>query len=263
MAKFFTVASSSSGNCYYLGSGNTGVLIDCGISCRSILSALMEKGVDPGSLSGMLITHEHIDHIRGLENFLKKYHLPVYASEKVLDFLAERDYVPPGTDLRPADENGFLAAGMMVTPFRTSHDSVGSLGFSIATAEERKITICTDTGYLTEGALEHLPKSDLVLMESNYDLMMLLNGRYPYPLKRRIEGPQGHLSNTDCASALPDLVRSGTTRIVLAHLSKENNYPDLALQTSVSELSMAGIMQEKDYTIFAAPRSCASETVLL
>ncbi|HPR40676.1 MAG TPA: hypothetical protein PKV62_06675 [Oscillospiraceae bacterium] len=151
----------------------------------------------------------------------------------------------------------------MVTPFRTSHDSVGSLGFSIATAEERKITICTDTGYLTEGALEHLPKSDLVLMESNYDLMMLLNGRYPYPLKRRIEGPQGHLSNTDCASALPDLVRSGTTRIVLAHLSKENNYPDLALQTSVSELSMAGIMQEKDYTIFAAPRSCASETVLL
>lgn len=263
MAKFFTIVSSSSGNCYYLGSGGTGILIDCGIGCRFILSSLEEKGVDPGTLSGILITHEHIDHIRGLESILKKYRLPVYASEKVLDFLAERDYVPPGTDLRPADENGFLTSGMMVSPFLTSHDSVGSLGFSIATADERKVTICTDTGYLTEGALERLPKSDLVLMESNYDLMMLLNGRYPYPLKRRIEGPKGHLSNTDCAAALPDLVRSGTTRIVLAHLSKENNYPDLALQTSVSELSMAGVIREKDYTIFVAPRSSVSETVLL
>jgi ribonuclease BN (tRNA processing enzyme) len=179
----------------------------------------------------------------------------------VLDFLAERDYVPPGTDLRPADENGFLAAGMMVTPFRTSHDSVGSLGFSIATAEERKITICTDTGYLTEGALEHLPKSDLVLMESNYDLMMLLNGRYPYPLKRRIEGPQGHLSNTDCASALPDLVRSGTTRIVLAHLSKKTTTrisPFRPPSPSFRWRHHAG----KDYTIFAAQK-LASETVLL
>ncbi|HNW04711.1 MAG TPA: MBL fold metallo-hydrolase [Oscillospiraceae bacterium] len=263
MAKFFTVASSSSGNCYYLGSGGTGILIDCGLSCRIILSALEEKGVDPQSLAGILITHEHTDHIHGLESFLKKYRLPVYASEKVLDFLAGRGCVPPETDLRPADPGGFLAAGMMVSPFRTSHDSVGSLGFSIATADERKVTVCTDTGYLTEEALEHLPKSDLVLMESNYDLMMLQNGRYPYPLKRRIEGPQGHLSNADCASALPDLVHSGTTRIILAHLSKDNNYPELALETSIAELSLAGIMRERDYTIFTAPRSVASETVLL
>ena len=156
MAKFFTVASSSSGNCYYLGSGGTGILIDCGLSCRIILSALEEKGVDPQSLAGILITHEHTDHIHGLESFLKKYRLPVYASEKVLDFLAGRGCVPPETDLRPADPGGFLAAGMMVSPFRTSHDSVGSLGFSIATADERKVTVCTDTGYLTEEALEHL-----------------------------------------------------------------------------------------------------------
>lgn len=263
MAKFFTVASSSSGNCYYLGSGGSGILIDCGLSCRAIRSALEEKGVEPESLAGVLITHEHIDHVRGLESFLKKYRLPVYASEKVLDFLAGKGYVPPKADLRPADPDGFLAAGMMVSPFCTSHDSVGSLGFSVATADERKVTVCTDTGYLTAEALLHLPKSDLVLIESNYDLMMLLNGRYPYPLKRRIEGPQGHLSNTDCASALPDLVRSGTTRIILAHLSKDNNFPDLALETSVAELSLAGIARDKDYTIFAAPRSDASETVLL
>jgi len=152
---------------------------------------------------------------------------------------------------------------MMVKPFKTSHDSVGSLGFSVFTADEHKISVCTDTGYLTDAAREHLTKSDAVLIESNYDKMMLQLGPYPYNLKRRIAGEAGHLSNADCAAFLPELIKSGTTRVVLGHLSKENNIPELAVETAVTELSLSGMKRGGDYILFAAPRSEASESILL
>ncbi|MBQ2794864.1 MAG: MBL fold metallo-hydrolase, partial [Oscillospiraceae bacterium] len=140
---------------------------------------------------------------------------------------------------------------------------VGSLGYSITTPDEHRISICTDTGYITDSAREHLLNSEAVLIEANYDNGMLDFGPYPYHLKRRIKGPQGHLSNAECAAFLPELVKSGAIHIVLGHLSKENNTPEVALQTCISELSLAGMKQNRDYIIFAAPRSEPSENILL
>lgn len=263
MAKFFTIASGSSGNSSFVGASGEGILVDFGISSRGVTAALKSRGIDPDSLAGILVTHEHIDHVRGLSVFLSHHNIPVYASAPVLRFLTSNGLVPFNAVLNEIDEHGQLIGGMMVKPFKTSHDSVGSLGYTISTPDEHRISICTDTGYITDSAREHLLGSEAVLIESNYDNGMLDFGPYPYHLKRRIKGPQGHLSNTDCAAFLPELIRSGTIHIVLGHLSKENNTPDVALQTCVAELSLSGFRQNKDYMIFAAPRSEPSENILL
>ena len=263
MAKFFTIASGSSGNSSFVGYSGEGILVDFGISCRGVTTALKSRGIEPGSLSGILVTHEHIDHVRGLSVFLNKYDVPVFASPAVLKFLLSNGLVPEKASLNEIDEQGQLIGKMLVKPFRTSHDSVGSFGYSIITPDEHRITVCTDTGYITEGAKEQLCGSEIVLIEANYDNGMLDFGPYPYHLKRRIKGPQGHLSNTDCAAFLPELIKNGTTHIILGHLSKENNTPDVALQTCVSELSLAGLKKDRDYVIFAAPRNEVSENILL
>lgn len=263
MAKFFTIASGSSGNSSFVGASGEGILIDCGISCRGITTALKNRGIDPDSLAGILITHEHIDHVRGLAVFLSHHKVPLYASASVLKYLSSNGLVPFNAVLKEIDEHGEVIGGMLVKPFRTSHDSVGSLGYSITTPDEHRISICTDTGYITDSAREHLLNSEAVLIEANYDNGMLDFGPYPYHLKRRIKGPQGHLSNTECAAFLPELVKSGAIHIVLGHLSKENNTPEVALQTCISELSLAGMKQNRDYIIFAAPRSEPSENILL
>lgn len=263
MAKFFTLASGSSGNSSFVGSSGEGILVDFGISCRGVTTALKKRGIEPDSLVGILITHEHIDHIRGLSVFLNKYKVPVYASEPVLKYLISNGIVHSGAVLNKIDEHEQLVGNMLIKPFKTSHDSVGSFGYSITTPDEHRISICTDTGYITDSAREHLLGSEVVLIESNYDNGMLDLGPYPYHLKRRIKGSSGHLSNTDCAAFLPVLVKNGTTHIVLGHLSKENNTPDIALQTCISELSLSGFQQDRDYIIFSAPRNEPSENILL
>ena len=246
-----------------MGASGEGILVDFGISCRGVVAALKSRGIDPDSLAGILITHEHIDHVRGLAVFLKQHKIPLYASEAVLSFLLSNGLVPEGSVLNKIDEHGQIIGNMLIKPFKTSHDSVGSLGYSIITPDEHRITVCTDTGYITEDAREHLLGSEIALIEANYDNGMLDFGPYPYHLKRRIKGPQGHLSNTECAAFLPELIKSGTTHIVLGHLSKENNTPEVALQTCISELSLAGLRKDRDYVIFAAPRNEASENILL
>lgn len=237
--------------------------MDCGISCRVITNGLALRGIEPKKLSGVLITHEHIDHIRGLAVFLKHFSVPLYASSAVLEYLCRHDLVPAHAELYDVDSDAVLVGDMLVKPFYTSHDSVGSRGYRISLPDEHRITVCTDTGYLTDDARKHLIGSSAVLIESNYDKMMLMAGKYPYPLKKRIDGRLGHLSNADCADFLPELVRSGTEHILLGHLSKENNLPQLAEQTSVSELSLCGMRRNSDYTLSAAPRSELSENILL
>lgn len=258
---FFTLASSSAGNSYYLGSSGGGLLIDCGISCKNVVSALKSRDIAPEKLSGIIVTHEHSDHIKGLAVLLSHYHIPLYASAPVLEYLSRNGCVPIGAVLNEIDGSGELIGGAFVSPFKTSHDSVGSLGFSICTSENSKISICTDTGYITDDAKEHIPGSKLVLIESNYDKGMLEAGRYPYSLKRRIEGSFGHLSNNDCAEYLPELIRGGATHIILGHLSKENNFPEVAVETSVSNLSLCGMKRDRDYVLFSAPRSELSEKI--
>ncbi len=263
MTDFFTLASSSAGNSYFINSENFGILIDCGISFRRIAAGLSSKNISTENISGIILTHEHTDHINGLSVLLKHLNVPVYASPEVLKYLINNNIVNGKAVLNPIDMNGELIGNMMVKPFKTSHDSVGSLGFAISLPSGKKISVCTDTGYITDDAKNCILGSNTVLIESNYDDMMLKMGPYPYSLKRRIASSVGHLSNTDCAAFLPELIKSGTEHIILGHLSKENNIPELAVETSVSELSMAGIRKDKDYMIFAAPRAELSENITL
>ncbi|MDD2956151.1 MAG: MBL fold metallo-hydrolase [Oscillospiraceae bacterium] len=262
MARFCTLCSGSSGNSTYIGTGDGGVLVDVGISCKGILAALESVSLPPEKIRGILITHEHIDHIRGLRVLLKKLKTPVYASVEVLDYLAENGHLQPDTVVQQLEETPLEVGGMEVQGFRTSHDSVHSQGYRFILPDERKIAVSTDLGVVTEEADRALSGCDLVLMESNYDRSMLLAGPYPYALKRRIQGKEGHLSNEDCARQLLRMAERGTTRFVLGHLSAENNHPGIAYQTAVNALQEGGCREGLDFTLAVAPRYQAGEMTI-
>lgn len=262
MVQFFTLASSSSGNSYFFGDENCSILIDCGISCKSICSILSSKSINPDKLDAIIITHEHSDHTKGLKIFLKKYKIPVYGSAEVIHYLRDNGLVPEDTLLKQFEDNFFQINKMTISAFRTSHDSVGSRGYIIEYLNN-KVSICTDTGILSEENINKICGSNLVLLESNYEKTLLEAGPYPYNLKRRIESNLGHLSNMDCAKVLPVFVRNGTKYIFLAHLSPVNNYPELALNSALSELSYAGFRKDIDYYIFVASKDSPSESIVL
>ena len=210
MAIFCPLYSGSSGNSTYLDAGESALLIDLGVSCRAAVTALQQLGADFSKLKGILITHEHSDHIKGLRVFLKKYPLPLYASEPVLEYLREHVELPAGLPMYEADPEGFCVGQMMVRPFATSHDSVGSLGYRISLPDGQELGFATDLGCYTEAVEEGLRGCRTVMLESNYDDGMILVSDYPYYLKRRIQSRSGHLSNSDCAAALPALAQNGT-----------------------------------------------------
>lgn len=263
MARFFTIASGSSGNSAYVGGSDAGILVDAGISCKGILAGLYENYILPEQVKAVFITHEHIDHVRGLRVLLGKLRVPLFASADVLAFLLEHDNIPPNTRLVQMCAEPVQAAGMEISCFRTSHDSVHSLGYRIHTADDRLIGITGDLGHITAEVENGVSGCDLVLVESNYEPNMLMNGKYPYYLKKRIAGESGHLSNDDCAGFLPRLVRTGSTRFVLAHLSRENNMPELAYGASSVGLCAQSMAENVDYTLAVAPRSMAGEMLVL
>lgn len=263
MARFFTLASGSSGNCCYVGGGSAGILVDAGVSCKKMTDGLKSRGIPLQHVQAVFLTHEHVDHIRGLHVFLKKHPVPVYAGEPVLNYLIQSGQAPSGAELRPLGREPIAIAGLEVTSFRTPHDSVHSVGYRIHTADDRMIGVCTDLGFVSEEVRSGVLGCDLVLLESNYEPSMLMNGRYPYPLKRRIAGARGHLSNNDCAALLPELVRSGATRVLLAHLSQENNSPELAYQSASTGLAINRMRQGRDLLLGVAQRSAPGELVIL
>lgn len=249
MARLCPLFSGSSGNSYYIGSRTSGVLLDAGRSARQLDGMLKLCGVDPLAIQAILVTHEHSDHINGLRVFAKKYQLPIYASPGTLEGL------PPeldGFDLRPITGEAELA-GMRVTPFPVSHDTIQPTGFRVHTADGRKFCLATDLGFLSEEVQANLLGCDTVVLESNHDIEMLRNGPYPPYLKRRILSDQGHLSNRACGEFLPKLVKSGVRRILLAHLSRENNTPGLAMEAALGPLTQAGYVRDVDYQLDAAP----------
>lgn len=259
MVTVFPLASGSSGNSFYLsaGEGQGGLLIDAGISARRITTALSGRGIDPHSVRAMLVTHDHIDHIKGVRVLAKQLGFPIYGSEETLGSLSH--VVEPGTRLIPIGA-GLELASFGITPFATQHDAAGSLGFRLE-AGERTIGFATDLGTVTETVWQHLLGSDLVVLESNYDERTLLNCGYPYPLKRRISSEHGHLSNREAAETLARLALRGTARFVLAHLSRESNTPELALETARERLSREELWEERDYRLTAARRDEPSEPI--
>ena len=263
MARFCPLYSGSSGNSIYLSSGNSALLVDIGVSCKALTTAMAQRDFDVGGLQGILITHEHSDHIQGLRVFLKKYPLPVYGSPETLEYLMAYDKVPAQANLIPIQaQQPFEVGELVVTAFDTPHDSVHSLGYCIQTTDGRRVGIATDLGHYAQQVRSQLLGCDLVMLESNYEETMLLAcPTYPYLLKQRIRSPQGHLSNLECSKAALELVQHGTTRLLLGHLSKETNTESNAYQTTVGQLTQGGITLGRDVLVGVAKRENANGVV--
>lgn len=251
MAKFCPLFSSSSGNSIFINGGNDSILIDVGMSAKQIEDGLKRIGADADSVRNIFITHEHTDHVKGLKVFTKKHKACVFMTQGTYEALVKTDALDNACECRIIGEGTDIGC-MSIKAFHTSHDVNESCGYSIEMANGRKIAVATDLGIMTDEVYNGLKSADLVMIESNHDVNMLQCGSYPYLLKRRILGEKGHLSNDACAEAVLNLLNDGTTRFVLGHLSKENNLPQLAYQTSVSALSTAGAEEGRDYYIRVA-----------
>jgi len=248
--EFYTLASSSSGNAALVRSGETSILLDAGISARRIAQALALLGMTPEDLDAILITHEHSDHVNGIATLTKKYAVPVYASRGTAHFLPQA-----GSALRIFEAGDALAVGELdIQSFRTSHDAADSVDYRID-APDGSLGALTDTGYVTDDAAKALTGVDLLLLEANHDVGMLQCGPYPYHLKRRILGEHGHLSNEAAADFALHCVKNGTSDILLAHLSAENNTPEAAEYAVARRLQAAGC----SIRLGVAPRDRMSE----
>lgn len=261
--KFCSLLSSSSGNCTYLSSSKTGVLVDIGASCKAIVQSLTELGQHPEEVGAIFITHEHTDHIKGAGVFARKYGTPIYATCATWKQMEKSIGEIPENCIRVLDTNSFVSVGdIVVQPFSIPHDAVDPVGYSFY-IDNQKITTATDIGHISAELEANLRGSNAVLLESNHDVAMLKGGPYPYPLKQRILSDYGHLSNENCAKLAVLLAQSGTKRFLLGHLSAENNRPDLAYQTACNYFEQAGAHVGYDVQLSVAPKATTSEVFSL
>lgn len=248
-----TLASSSAGNSTLIQCGKSFFLIDAGISCRRIMSAVKNLGLSPSEWKGVLITHEHSDHISGLATLCRKVGVPVFAPAGVAEgILAAIPEAAPFLQTVPVGENWELG-GAVVRAFHTPHDVRESVGYSVC-HEGRRFTMATDMGHVSEEVLRALIGADTAMLEANHDTEMLKNGPYPFPLKKRILSDTGHLSNRMCGILAARLYREGTGRVILAHLSRENNTPELAMTTVEKAVMESGAIPGENFELLLAPR---------
>ena len=249
--RFCPLCSGSSGNATYIEAGSTRILIDAGLSCKRITELLGKIGVDPRMLSAILITHEHIDHVRGVNVLSKKYDLPVYANADTWSMLKAplKDVAAKNVCVFESDRDFYLQ-GLRILPFSVPHDAIHCVGFTVS-AGGHKVGVCTDLGHVDARILSILSGCDLLLFEANHDVDMLMAGSYPYLLKKRILSGNGHMNNDDCGKALVKLHETGVKNVILAHLSQENNYPALAMIAVRSVLESAGIADDMQIAIAA------------
>ena len=228
------------GNCLYVESENTKLLIDAGVSLKKIETGLETLNVSPSLLDGILVTHEHSDHIQSLGNLSKKFNLPVYANSETFDAMPKQtDKISTENINKFKVTEKFQIKDIEVDPFSIPHDAANPCGFNISNNSD-KISIATDIGHMTNDILKQLEDSKFILLESNYDTEVLKYSKYPYLLKQRIAGPNGHLSNEVASKVINYLLQGNLKTAMLGHLSKESNFPELAYQTVVDEIIRAG-----------------------
>lgn len=249
MARFCSLFSSSSGNSTFIGSASSGILIDAGVSAKKLTAALLNREIDPRTVGAIFVTHEHSDHVAGLRVLASNHHIPVFATEGTISSLEENGTINGKFPFDIMPNEGVVVGDLLVKSFKTPHDSRESCGYTVTFADGQKAAVATDIGHMTEEIMRNLKGASLVMLESNHDEGMLRNGPYPYYIKRRILSDVGHLSNNACAESAAQLIKSGTARFFLGHLSKDNNFPDLAYQTTLSALAEMGGVSGRDFIL--------------
>lgn len=244
--KVHVLASGSAGNSIFLKDEHTNILIDAGISARRIKNSLAAIGTAIEDLDGIFITHEHSDHIKGLPTLLKKYRLPVYTRPATWDAMPFKEPLPAAC-YRGLPESIDLGT-MKIEPFSISHDAADPVGFNFF-CRDNKCSVATDLGFVTDKVKKALALSDILVLESNHDTDMLEQGSYPWSLKKRIMSNRGHLSNIDAAWTIARMSRKAHTHVFLAHMSKENNRPELARETVGNILSSQGLRLGMDVSL--------------
>ena len=236
MFNFCSLYSGSSGNSLFVETQNTKLLIDAGVSSKKIETALNDINIDPSTLDGILVTHEHIDHVQGLGTLSKKFDLPVFVNQETLDAMPkQKDKISENNIKTFKISDKFDIGDLEIKPFSIPHDAANPCGFNIW-KDNKKISIATDIGHMTNPILKSLEESLFIMLEANYDPEVLRCSPYPFTLKSRIAGPTGHLPNEMAGKTISHLLKSGLKNAMLGHLSKQSNFPELAYKTVVDEL---------------------------
>ncbi len=264
--KMTSFASGSSGNCIYVGSDNTHILIDTGIAYKRIEAGLNDIGLKGQDLNGILVTHEHSDHVCGLGVIARKLGIPMYASQGTIEALKRNNALGKVDEslyqVISADKD-FMLGDLLIKPFANTHDAAQPLGYRVEQGH-RSVAVCTDLGNYSQYTISKLQKLDAILLESNHDIRMLQVGPYPYALKQRVMGDYGHLSNEACGRLLCDILHDDMKHIVLGHLSKENNLPELAYESVRLEITMGDNPYDAgDFDITVAKRDVPSQVIYI
>ncbi len=240
-AQLYSIASGSSGNCIYVGTEESGILVDVGTSMKKVREGLENIHLSFANIKAIFVTHEHIDHISGLGPVLRKAPIPVYATADTISAIWEKGNmknISPNLFHSICPRQEIVLDHMQIRSFSISHDAADPVCYTVE-CEGKKIAVATDMGKFDDEIIENLGDSHAVLIEANHDINMLQVGAYPYSLKMRILGDKGHLSNDASARLIREILHNDLQYIVLGHLSKENNFPELAYQTVLYELEQS------------------------
>jgi phosphoribosyl 1,2-cyclic phosphodiesterase len=254
--QLYSIASGSSGNCIFVGTQESGILVDVGISMKRIREGLEAQALSLDRIDGILITHEHTDHISGLGPVLRKVPIPVYATEETIAAIWKKgnmQHISPDLFHPIEPECALSLRDMEIMPIPVSHDAANPVCYTVC-ADGRKLGVATDMGCYSAELIHYLKDCDSLLLEANHDINLLQVGSYPYALKMRILGDAGHLSNDASARLIEDLLHPGLQHVVLGHLSKENNFPELAYQTVSYELENSEVWKNLDTELLVANR---------